>query len=77
MNYIIIEAQTTNGVTALLTYVESDFNAGIAKYHEKCAAAARSSIPLHSVSLIREDGIPVQGRHEAFDHTPTPEPVEE
>lgn len=72
MNYIIIEAQTTDGTTAVLTYIENGTNAALAKYFDKCAAAARSSVPLHAVSLITDNGNPVPNRHEAFDHTPAP-----
>jgi hypothetical protein len=76
MNYIIIETQTTNGVSAVLTFVETGLYEALAKYHEKCAAAARSAVPLHAVSLITENGSPVKDRHEAFDHTPAPEAEE-
>ena len=77
MNYIIVESQTTNGTTAVLTFVESGLYEALGKYHEKCAAAAGSNIPLHAVSLITENGSPVKDRHEAYDHSPAPEPVEE
>lgn len=77
MNYIIIETQTTNGTTAVLTYVESDLYGALATYFDKCAAAARSNVPLHAVSLITENGTPVKDRHEAFDHTPAPIETEE
>ena len=70
MNYIIIESQTTNGTTAVLTYVESGLYEALAKYYEKCAAAAISAIPLHAVALIAENGVPVPNRHEAFEHAP-------
>lgn len=72
MNYVIIETQTTDGTTAVLQFVENNLNDALAKYFEKCAAAARSSVPLHAVSLITENGVPVKDRHEAFDHTPAP-----
>lgn len=77
MNYIIIETQTTNGTTAVLTFVESGLYEALAKYHEKCAAAARSNVPLHAVSLITEKGSPVPERYEWFDHTPAPIETEE
>lgn len=73
MNFVIVETQTTDGVTSVLTVVESGMNAALATYFNKCAAAASSNVPLHAVSLITENGIPVPNRHEAFDHTPVPE----
>ena len=70
MNYIIIETQTTGNSTAVLTFVENDYFNAMGKYFEKCAAAARSNVELHAVSLITENGAPVANKHEAFYHTP-------
>ena len=65
-NYIIIEAQTTNGTTALPTYVEHGYFDGVSKYFEKCAAAAKSNVPRHAVTLLTERGDKV--KYECFDH---------
>lgn len=57
MNYIIIEAQTQNGTTAIVTpAVYSDRVEAEAVFLEKCAAARRSGLPCHSVTLLDEEG---------------------
>lgn len=72
MNYVIIEQQTTNGTTAVLTFVENEYFDALGRYFEKCAAAARSNVPRHAVTLLNERGDKV--KYECFDHA---EPVEE
>lgn len=57
MNYIIIEAQTSNNTTAIVTpAVYSDPVEAEAVFLEKCAAARRSGLDMHSVSLLSQDG---------------------
>ena len=57
MNYIIIELQTTNNVTAVVTPAGYD-NAisAEAAFLTKCAAARVSGLDVHSVSLLNEEG---------------------
>lgn len=58
MNYIIIEAQTTGGATAVVTpiYVNSNTVEAEAVFLEKCAAARRSGLDVHTVVLLDEEG---------------------
>ena len=57
MNYIIIEAQTTNGATAIVTpAVYTDPVEAEAVFLEKCAAARRSGLDTHSVVLLDQEG---------------------
>lgn len=57
MNYIIIEAQTSNGTTAIVTpAVYSDVVEAEAVFLEKCAAARRSGLDAHSVTLLDQEG---------------------
>lgn len=57
MNYIIIEAQTQNGATAVVTpAVYSDRVEAEAVFLEKCAYARRSGLPCHSVTLLDQEG---------------------
>lgn len=57
MNYIIIEAQTNNGTTAIVTpAVYSDPIEAEAVFLEKCAYARRSGISCHSVTLLDQEG---------------------
>ena len=75
MNYIIIEAQTTNGVTTVLQTVKNDYYKAEQEYHTKLAYAAVSSVHLHSVSMLTERGNLV--KYELYDHTPPIEDGEE
>lgn len=57
MNYIIIEAQTSNGTTAIVTpAVYSDVVEAEAVFLEKCAYARRSGLDAHSVTLLDQEG---------------------
>lgn len=57
MNYIIIEAQTQDGTTAIVTpAVYADRIEAEAVFLEKCAYARRSGLPCHSVTLLDEEG---------------------
>lgn len=57
MSYIIIEMQTTNGSTAIVTPASYD-NAisAEAAFLTKCAAARVSGLDVHSVTLLNEEG---------------------
>ena len=56
MNYIVIEAQTNNGTTALLTSVHATQNEAESKYHLVLSAAAVSTVEKHSATMIDETG---------------------
>lgn len=77
MNYILIESQTSAGNTAVVapdTY--SDRNAAEGAFHLKAGAAALSTVEVHSVSMLTEDGKLVRSecyRHAAPEVAETPE----
>lgn len=58
MNYIIIEAQTSNGSTAIVTPIPvyNDPIEAEAVFLEKCAYARRSGLDNHTVVLMDADG---------------------
>lgn len=57
MNYIIIELQTQNGTTAVVTpAVYSDAIEAEAAFLQKCASARLSGLPCHSVTLLKQTG---------------------
>lgn len=57
MNYIIIEAQTSNGTTAIVPpAVYSDPVEAEAVFLEKCAYARRSGLDVHTVALMDNEG---------------------
>lgn len=58
MSYIIIEAQTHDNTTAVVTPIPvyADRIEAEAVFLEKCAYARRSGLPCHSVTLLDEEG---------------------
>ena len=57
MNFVIIEMQTTNGSTAIVTPASYDNNISAeAAFLTKCAAARVSGLDVHSVTLLDEEG---------------------
>lgn len=75
MNYIIIETQTTNGVTAVVQPVVKDnFYDAEQEYHYKLSFAAVSTVPIHAVTMITERGNVV--KHECYVHTAEEENAE-
>ena len=60
MSRIIIETQTTGGVTAIVTpiptYTDAQAVEAEAVFLEKCAAARRSGLDKHTVVLLDEEG---------------------
>lgn len=57
MNYIIIEAQTSNGTTAIVTpTVYSDRIEAEAEFLLKCSYARRSGLAAHTVMLLDQEG---------------------
>lgn len=58
MNYLVIEIQTNaDGKIGILTSSYNDRNEAESKYHSVIAAAAVSTIPMHTCDLIQADGI--------------------
>lgn len=70
MNYIIIESQTTNGTTAVLTSTKTDYFGAEQEYHTKLAYAAASTVPLHAVTMLTERGNIV--KYECYSHETEP-----
>ena len=74
MNYLIVEQQTNNGTTSVLTTTKSNINEAENKYHTVLAAAAISQVDVHSAALLNERGQFI--KYECFDHTEPEENVE-
>lgn len=64
--YIVIEMQTTNGTTATITNAYADKNTAYQKYHTILAAAAVSSVEIHTAIILSEHGY-IEAR-ESFEH---------
>lgn len=57
MNYVVIEQQTTNGQTAIVTPATySNAVQAEADFLTKCAYARLSGLDAHSVTLLDEEG---------------------
>ena len=56
MKYIIIELQTTNGTMALDSTVKSTYETAEQEYHRRLMYAAVSSVHLHAVTILGENG---------------------
>ena len=66
MNYIIIELQTTNGVTAVDKEIKTTYETAEQEYHRRLMYAAVSEVPLHAVTMLTENGKMV--KYECYDH---------
>lgn len=64
--YIVIELQTNNGETGNFVYSFTDLADAYAKYFSILAAAAKSTVEVHTALLITETGNVVRAEH--FDH---------
>ena len=75
--YFVIELQTNDGVTSMLTYQYSDRDQAESKYHNVLSYAAVSTVEFHAVSIM--DALGVVIRNECYNHPvqPEPEPNEE
>ena len=65
--YIVTELQTNGETTAVLNYTYTDKNVAYQKYHTILAAAAVSSVEVHTVLIINEFGL-IEIR-KTFEHT--------
>lgn len=71
MTYIVLEMQTSGGVTAIVPPLSyTDRNAAESKFHQILATAATSAVEEHAASLLTSDGRLI--RNECYRH-----PVEE
>lgn len=76
--YIIQEMQTTNGQTALLPAITKESKAEMeSTYHTIMAAAAISSVTVHTCICYDEHGNDVTPGKKYYEHIPEPEPNEE
>lgn len=66
MNYIVIEAQTNNDTTNTITNTYSYYPVAEQAYHTILAAAAVSTVPIHSASMLTERGNLV--KYECYEH---------
>lgn len=74
--YTVIELQTNDGVTAILTYSFTDRDQAEAKFHNILSYAAVSTVEIHAVSIIDALGDVV--KNDRYYHAqPEPEPVME
>lgn len=54
--FTVIELQTTNGVTAVLTEIFQNREQAEQKFHTVLSYAAVSSVDIHAVSILSADG---------------------
>ena len=66
MNYIVIEAQTTEDTTATIVNTYTDRAKAESKFHSILAAAADSSVEKHGAVLMTEECITL--RNECYTH---------
>ena len=66
MNYIIIEMQTSNGTTGILTEQRSDWFEALSVYFTKLSYAAISAVEVHSVVMLSDEGDEIM--HYCCDH---------
>lgn len=67
MNYVVVELQTTNGTTNVLTNSYSDRNAAEQKYHQVLSYAAVSTVEFHAASMLDQFGNVMKS--ECYTHT--------
>lgn len=54
--YVVIEIQTTNGITAQITTVEPTKDVAEQKFHMIMAAAAVSNVEIHTAVILNPEG---------------------
>lgn len=64
--YIVIEMQTNGQTTAILSNAYTDKNTAYQQYHTILAAAAVSSVEVHTAVILSDEGF-IEAR-ESFDH---------
>lgn len=71
MTYLVIELQTTNGVTSHLAWSYDNIEQAESKYHAILSAAAISTIPIHAAAILNQEGNSLKSwyyMHEAADN---------
>lgn len=68
--FIVVELQTTNGVTSILSNVYQDRNLAEQKYHQTLAYASVSSVDVHAVGMLDEFCQVI--KNEVYFHNQTP-----
>ena len=63
--------QKTGNAVGNIVWAYDSLFAAESKYHSVLAAAAVSSVDVHSAALLNESGLCI--KHESYDHTPEPE----
>lgn len=54
--YVVVEMQTSNGVTTQITTVEQNKDVAEQKYHNILSYAAVSSVEIHSAVILNPEG---------------------
>lgn len=76
MIYIVLEIQSTGETASVIPWsFVNDFEGAMAKFHTILAAAAISSVPMHSAVIIDDQGHVVKAA-ETFRHTAPAVPQE-
>lgn len=73
--FTVIELQTNNGVTSVLTTSFADVNQAYQKYHQVLSYAAVSELNIHTAIVVDERGYEL--KQEFYEHGNTPEVSEE
>lgn len=66
MNYLVIELQTTGGVTANIVTQYNNLPEAEQKFYLVCSSAVVSSVDIHAVILVDNTGCFI--RNECFTH---------
>lgn len=72
--YIVIELQTTDGVTANIVQTKETKDEAMSSYHSILASAAVSKIHYHTAVVMDEEGRYLA--RECYKHIPMPEATE-
>ena len=73
--YILLELQTTNGITSVITTTHTSRDEAEQKYHQILSYAAVSSVEFHAASMLDPLGSLI--KNECYNHPVQPEPNEE
>lgn len=73
--FTVIELQTNNGVTSVLTTSFADVNQAYQKYHQVLSYAAVSELDVHTAIVVDERGYEL--KQEFYEHGNTPDVPEE
>jgi len=68
--FTVIELQTTNGITAVLTEVFQNREQAEQKFHTVLSYAAVSSVDIHAVSILSPDSSVL--KNDVYYHNQTP-----